>query len=76
MITVGDFNNYPPLRFRSLDRDSVAQILESYTNEDITAMELSKRYNVHHETISWLINKYLLPTRAEETRTLLLTSKI
>jgi hypothetical protein len=76
MITVGDYNTYPPLKFRNLDREKVAEILESYTNEGITAMELSKRYGVHHENISWIITKYLLPTKAEETRTLLLTSKV
>ncbi len=76
MITVGDYNNYPTLKFRNLTRDQVAEILETYTNEGITAMELSKRYGVHHENISWIITKYLLPTKATETRTLLLTSKI
>lgn len=76
MITVGDYNTYPPLKFRNLDREKVAEILESYTNEGITAMELSKRYGVHHENISWIITKYLLPTKATETRTLLLTSKV
>jgi hypothetical protein len=76
MITVGDYNTYPPLKFRNLDRERVAEILESYTNEGITAMELSKRYEVHHENISWLITKYLLPTKATETKTLLLTSKV
>jgi hypothetical protein len=76
MITVGDFNNYPPLKFRSLTREQVAEILEAFTNEGVTAMELSKRYEVHHENISWIITKYLLPTRAKETRILLLTSKI
>jgi hypothetical protein len=76
MITVGDYNNYPPLKFRNLTRDQVAEILETYTNEGITAMELSKRYGVHHENISWIITKYLLPTKATETRKLLLTSKI
>jgi len=76
MITVGDYNTYPPLKFRNLDREKVAEILESYTNDGITAMELSKRYGVHHENISWIITKYLLPTKAEETRILLLTSKV
>jgi hypothetical protein len=76
MITVGDYNTYTPLKFRNLDREKVAEILESFTNEGITAMELSKRYEVHHENISWIITKYLLPTKAEETRTLLLTSKV
>jgi hypothetical protein len=76
MITVGDYNTYRPLKFRNLDREKVAEILESYTNEGITAMELSKRYEVHHENISWIITKYLLPTKATETRILLLTSKV
>ena len=76
MITVGDYNTYTPLKFRNLDREKVAEILESYTNEGITAMELSKRYEVHHENISWIITKYLLPTKATETRILLLTSKV
>jgi hypothetical protein len=76
MITVGDYNTYHPLKFRNLDREKVAEILEAYTNEGITAMELSKRYGVHHENISWIITKYLLPTKAIETRTLLLTSKV
>jgi uncharacterized protein (DUF433 family) len=75
-ITVADYNNYPPLKFRNLTREQVAEILEAYTNEGITAMELSKRYEVHHENISWIIKKYLLPTKATETRTLLLTSKV
>jgi len=76
MITVGDYNNYPQLKFRNLTRDQVAEILEAYTNEGITAMELSKRYRVHHQNISWIITMYLLPTKAIETRTLLLTSKV
>jgi hypothetical protein len=76
MITVGDYNTYPPLKFRNLDREKVAEILESYINEDITAMELSKKHNIPFQKVSWLIEQHLLPTKAIETRTLLLTSKV
>lgn len=75
-ITVADYNNYEPLKFRNLTRYQVAEILEAFTNENITAKDLSERYGVNHQNISWIITKYLLPTKATETRTLLLTSKV
>jgi DNA-binding transcriptional regulator LsrR (DeoR family) len=76
MITVGDYNTYPPLKFRNLTREQVAEILEAYTNEGITAMELSKKYNIPFQKVSWLIEQHLLPTRAEETRIIAIQSKV
>jgi len=76
MITVGDYNIYPKLKLRSVDKLKIVSIFEEYTNQDISVMELSKKHNLPFQKVSWLIEEYLLPTRVEETRIIVLQSKI
>ena len=75
-VTVGDYNIYPELKLRSVDKLKIVSIFEEYTNQDISVMELSKKHNVPFQKLSWLIEQHLLPTRAEETRIIALESKV
>lgn len=75
-LTVNDCYGYEPVRLKSLSMESVANLFEDFINKDITLKELSKAHRIPHQTASWLISKHLLPTRAEETRVILLQSKV
>ena len=75
-VTVGDYNIYPELKLRSVDKLKIVSIFEEFTNQDISVMELSKKHNVPFQKLSWLIEQHLLPTRAEETRIITIQSKV
>lgn len=76
MITVGDCNKFKPFSSKLITKEQLAEALESFVNDGVTAKELAEKYNVGEGIINYYISKLLFYTRAKETQTILLHSKI
>lgn len=76
MITVGDCNVFKPFNSKLFTRNQLVEMCELYTNKSLSVAELARRYRVKEGIVNYYIGKYLFYTKAEETKTILLHSKI
>jgi hypothetical protein len=57
-------------------KQQLVEVFEAYRCEGVTVKDLSNKHGVSESVLNFYISKLLFYTKAEETKTILLQSKI